>query len=189
MPLAKPVLHEYARIRKDQARHLLPCIVYGRMVRPQMHEGAKAALRLARTTCAFDALVFSDLARFETAPDDWYTFDDHEGDTYSPAANPDIKPAILDRERKAELDRANREGFYVLSVQVRESDDAQWETLDSCGGFLGDDWRGSGYDLDMMRVAVDWHADRLQEKRDAWRAALHEARERKAWAERDVVTA
>jgi hypothetical protein len=53
-----------------------------------------------------------------------------------------------------EARRCEREGVYGLVGQARDSH-GQWHTADGCWGFVGDDWRGSGYDTDIMRAALD----------------------------------
>jgi len=47
-----------------------------------------------------------------------------------------------------ERDRANREGCWGVVAK------AYGETVDSVWGFIGDDWKDSGYDVDLMRAAL-----------------------------------
>ncbi len=55
-----------------------------------------------------------------------------------------------------EMRRADREGVYVIVGQVFDAyGDHEWHTVDAVHGFIGDDWRDSGYDTDVMSVAMD----------------------------------
>lgn len=57
--------------------------------------------------------------------------------------------------------------------------------LDSCWGFYGD----SDYCLSEGLSSARYHEKQhLAERGKAWRSALHEARERKYWAQRDIVS-
>jgi hypothetical protein len=81
------------------------------------------------------------------------SFDDLLGDAYEPKHNPDIKPEILEKERAHQIDRINNDGVWYVLSEVWNGD--EWEWCDSCGGFIGDDWENSGYDVDLMQSAID----------------------------------
>lgn len=53
----------------------------------------------------------------------------------------------------AEARRAEREGVYGVCAQYRDTDGA-WVRADECWGFVGDDWRESGYDTDAIASAL-----------------------------------
>lgn len=54
----------------------------------------------------------------------------------------------------AELrERANRDG--VCGVCAQFWDGSEWVHVDSVWGFIGNDWRGSGYDIDLMSAALE----------------------------------
>lgn len=57
------------------------------------------------------------------------------------------KPCAI---HKREAERANREGVYGIEGQYRHPVTGEWIDADSVWGFIGDDWRGSGYDIDIM---------------------------------------
>jgi hypothetical protein len=68
---------------------------------------------------------------------------------------------------KAQLDeiraRAESEGVWVVVAQVHVSypdGHERWEPVDSTGGFVGDDWKDSGYDIELMQSAIDAHEKR-----------------------------
>jgi hypothetical protein len=69
-------------------------------------------------------------------------------EAFNPKANPDIHPDRLERERKAEVERVERDG--VWGVVGEFFDGEEWQHADSCFGFIGDDWKDSGYDVDIM---------------------------------------
>jgi hypothetical protein len=90
--------------------------------------------------------------RLRIVPDECVDLDDLLGDTYSHKANPDIPESRLERERKREIERINRDG--VCGVIGEYFDGEQWEQADSCWGFIGDDWKESGYDKDIMASTI-----------------------------------
>lgn len=91
--------------------------------------------------------------RLQIVADDCNSYDDVYGDMFNPKANPDIPPARLERERKAEEDRIDRLG--VVGIIGEYWDGERWQHAESCFGFVGDDWRDSGYDVDIMRATLD----------------------------------
>lgn len=107
---------------------------------------------MASTKEKFEALQAEGKVRIEIFPSDM-AFEDLEGDTYNPQTNPDIPEAQLAAERKAEIERVNQEGVWFISAQYLTAQG--WKTADSCGGFIGEDWEGSGYDVDMMHAAIE----------------------------------
>lgn len=72
------------------------------------------------------------------------------------------------REIDALIERADREG--VCGIVAQFWDDSDWQDVDSVWGFIGSDWKRSGYDTDCMRAALDALADH-----DAKKAAALEA--------------
>jgi hypothetical protein len=86
--------------------------------------------------------------RLRIVADDSVDLDNLFGDTFNPKANPDIHPDRLERERQAEVERVERDG--VWGVVGEFFDGEEWQHTDSCFGFIGDDWKDSGYDVDIM---------------------------------------
>src|ERR1700693_6591303 len=82
-----------------------------------------------------------------------YSLEDLEGDGFNPKANPDISASKLQRDREVFIAKVNREG--VWGVIGEYFDGEQWRHADSCFGFVGDDWKDSGYDTDIMRATLD----------------------------------
>jgi hypothetical protein len=110
------------------------------------------ALQHARVVAAFSKRSGSDV-RLTLVPD-------HDADL-----------SYLDQRefadvRAAEYERARHAGVWGLKAEYRNEATDQWEETDSVYGFIGDDWKRSGYDADLMRSAL---AARLQSIR-LWRA-------------------
>lgn len=81
------------------------------------------------------------------------SWDDLVGDSFCPKANPDIKPDILELKAQEYSDKILYEGVWFYDAQVWLGD--YWESVDSIGGFVGDDFIGSNYDDDLMESAID----------------------------------
>lgn len=95
--------------------------------------------------------------RLRLVPDETCCLDDLLGDRYNHEVNSNIKPEILDRERAAYIERIENDG--VCGVVGEYWNGQAWEHADSCFGFVGDDWRESGYDSDIMSTTLDaWNA-------------------------------
>ena len=74
--------------------------------------------------------------RLRVVPDELCSFEDLEGDCFE--------------EFIAKL---NQEGVWGI---VGEYFDGEvWQHADSCFGFVGDDWKNSGYDTDIMQATLD----------------------------------
>jgi hypothetical protein len=93
--------------------------------------------------------------------DPTFTFADLCGDCYSPEVNPDIPAEQLAKEKAAFRRRVNREGVHGVCVEVRENPQSEWgqvggNVVDSIWGFVGLDFIGSGYEMDLINTAADW---------------------------------
>jgi len=116
---------------------------------------AKWAIRTARVRQAWEENEFSGFGdpeigqvRLQVEPDEYCDLDNLLGDTYDPKVNSDIPPARLERERKAEIERIERLGVWGIIGEYFDGE--TWNHADSCWGFVGDDWKQSGYDVDIM---------------------------------------
>lgn len=110
---------------------------------------ATEAFRAAKVRTAWEYAESAGIVSLEVVPDDsWLTFDDLMGDTFNRAANPDIPESRMAREEKAERERFERDG--VVGIVAK----AHGEHVDSVWGFIGDDWKDSGYDVDLMAAAL-----------------------------------
>ncbi|MEN6534494.1 MAG: hypothetical protein ABFD89_12575 [Bryobacteraceae bacterium] len=120
----------------------------------------KAAKREARIREAWEKAEDAGLVRLRVEPDESTDLDNLLGDVFNPEANPDIDPKRLEQEKQHEIDRINRDGVwgvigeYKAAVCPACGRGGNWEHADSCWGFIGNDWEGSGYDLDIMEETL-----------------------------------
>jgi hypothetical protein len=91
--------------------------------------------------------------RLRIVPDEICCLEDLEGDCFNAKTNPDIPASKLERDREEFIAKVNREG--VCGVIGEFFDGEQWQHSDSCFGFVGDDWKSSGYDTDIMRATLN----------------------------------
>lgn len=91
--------------------------------------------------------------RLRIVADESADLDNLFGDTFNPEANPDIPEPRLERERQAEIERVNRDGVWGVIGEFFDGED--WQHADSCFGFIGDDWKDSGYDSDIMASTLE----------------------------------
>lgn len=148
----------WRRIRAEQAsflvKHCQPYSGTGRLAR--INRGtrfAAAAWDQAKTYAQFEQAESLGKVRLKVIPDEYACLDDLFGDTYDPTVNSNVKPHVIARERQREIDRINSDGVWGLVGQYFDGRD--WVDADSCFGFVGDDYKGSGYDLDIMSEALD----------------------------------
>jgi hypothetical protein len=102
----------------------------------------------------FEKLEDKGLVRLNTVPDDSAEMDDLKGDTYNREANPDIQESRMAREEKEFEEKVARDGVWGVVGEYRVSEDEEYEHADSCFGFVGDDWKDSGYDTDIMAATI-----------------------------------
>lgn len=67
-----------------------------------------------------------------------------------------LGPDELEVERKNIHDRILNEGVYGIVFKARNPHGGQFETVYDCWGFVGSDWKESGYDLDGMMAAIEF---------------------------------
>lgn len=91
--------------------------------------------------------------RLRVVPDEMRTLEDLEGDCFNPKANPDISASKLERDRDEFIAKVNHEGVWGIVGEYFDGE--QWQHTDSCFGFVGDDWKHSGYDADIMRATLN----------------------------------
>src|SRR5260370_14302082 len=116
--------------------------------------------------------------RLRVVPDETCSFEDLEGDCFNPKANPNIPASRLQRDREEFIAKVNREGVWRIVSEY--CDGEVWQHEDSCFGFVGEDWRHSGYDTDIMRATLDAAKDarvHVMKKPDINRVLLQTLRE------------
>jgi len=99
---------------------------------------AEQALRGAKVTEAFRALEAEGLVRLSVDRDD---------------LSPEDAAGDVDREAQIALGYAK--GVWRLSSERYCECCDQWCTVDSVGGFIGENGMDSGYDHDLMQAAID----------------------------------
>lgn len=60
-----------------------------------------------------------------------------------------------EKDRKAIAARIESEGYWIAVAYIRLHDDDEWEEVESIGGFIGDDFDDSGYDVDLKLTALE----------------------------------
>jgi hypothetical protein len=108
------------------------------------------AKRAVRVATAWEAAEEMGMVRLRLEADDCVFEDGLFGDCFNPAAHPDIKPEVLEEQHQHEVDRVNRDGVWVLVSEYKDDD---WRQAFSCGGIIGDDWRGD-VELDAKEAAL-----------------------------------
>jgi hypothetical protein len=137
----------------------------GRWVYPGIVSGGgfKWANRESEAVTLYEYLEKLGLVDIEKESEEFLSIDDLLGDIFDPVLNSDIKPEILEREKRAELDRIDRNGVWGHIAHGRrliigtggELLPGEWIETEACWGFVGDDFWGSGYDIDFMDSTVD----------------------------------
>lgn len=139
-----------------------------RIYRDQRKKGERAthALHSARTLVEWDRLdgfVFDgdDHAKSAGPGDSIYCpgpirllveYDEHPYDDSYIDTWTDIRESEREKWRANLWDRIERDGVVGLIGQYWNGD--EWEHADSCWSFIGDDWRDSGYDTDIMAETI-----------------------------------
>ena len=85
------------------------------------------------------------------------SLEDLEGDCFNPKANSNIPASRLQRDREEFIEKVNREGVWGIIGEYFDGE--AWQHADSCFGFVGDDWKNSGYDTDIMRTTLNESKD------------------------------
>jgi len=123
-----------------------------------------AARRSLATRELFEKLESLGLVRINIIPDAHCSMDDLKGDCYDVALNASTVPGgerTIKAQEKAFEAKVERDGVWGVVGEYRTSADEQWEQADSCFGFVGDDWKDSGTDTDIMYAT-------LKALSDAW---------------------
>jgi hypothetical protein len=129
---------------------MLNRLEYQRLRRQGM--AAKWAFHSAKVLAQWQNLGGEDV-RLRVEPDEGISFDNLEGDCFNPVVNSDIPASKVAREQKEFRQRVNDEGVWFVVGEYRDAF-GRWRSADSCGGFVGDDWRDSGYDTDIMEATI-----------------------------------
>ena len=123
----------------------------------------------------FNALADAGFVRIRIMPDDDADYGNLARDCFNPKANSDIRPALLAKREDEFKARISHDGVWgiVGEYTLQECDDScgyhnsnsdvylgdsncrcTFEHADSCFGFVGDDWKESGYLEDIMQSTI-----------------------------------
>ncbi len=111
---------------------------------------ADEAFRTARAFVAFTALEQEGYVRLRVEPDadvDLSYLEDR-----------DVFTEEQDNEERARVSRLGVWGIIVEARNPLAGEDGPWQHIDSCWGFIGDDWKDSGYDTAFYENAIKWIA-------------------------------
>jgi len=91
--------------------------------------------------------------RLRLVPDEMCSLGDLEGDGFNPKVNPDTSYSRLQRDREDFIAKVNQKGVWGIVGEYFDGE--KWQHADSCFGFVGDDWKDSGYDTDIVRTTLN----------------------------------
>lgn len=106
------------------------------------------AYRTARIYSEFTALENQGLVKLDVEPD-LLMYDDSYIDTWT-----DKSKRQREEEKKALWERIERMGVWGVVTYFRTDIDREWLLVEAVWGFIGNDWKDSGYDTDLMNAAV-----------------------------------
>jgi hypothetical protein len=109
---------------------------------------AKQAWDAAHTAVAFEAEAEAGRVRFRVLRDE-----DPDPDPFAGARG--LRPSEERREHERIVRMAGDWGVWGIVSEVKCPCCGRWVTVDSVWGFLGNDWRDSAYDTDVMQAALD----------------------------------
>jgi len=148
------IIEQYKQARKaTYTRHAGTGAVYQGQARAT--DAYQWAKRLVSVTGVWRDLEAAGKVKMDVVPDDDIDLDNILGDVFDPETNPEVKPSVLAEQRQAEIDRINRDGVWGIVGYYRSPTTHEWMQADSTWGFIGSDWNGSGYDVDVMEAAIN----------------------------------
>ena len=102
--------------------------------------------------------------RITKLSDDISSFDDLAGDIFNEDINSDIAPLLLRRQKARFKRRINDSGVWTMMSEFWNG--REWENLvgiddNSISGFVGNDFFGSFYELQLMQAALEAYNSQL----------------------------
>lgn len=114
---------------------------------------AKCALQNAKTREKFKRYECAGLVRIRIEPD-LERYDESYVDTW------DCSSKKKDRIKKEIFAKLERDGAWGIIAEACVNE--RWMEMDSVWGFIGEEWRDSGYDVDLMMAAIDCIEDNYE---------------------------
>lgn len=102
------------------------------------------------------------------------SMDDLKGDVYDRAVNPEIPESRMAREEKEFEERIDREGVWGITGEFWDGD--EWIFVDSCWGFVGDDFRATGYEYECKHAVLQAYIKHYTRKNDCLARELEASR-------------
>lgn len=112
-------------------------------------------VREAEIETVYEWFAYEDLVDIKYEPDDCTSMDDLVGDMFD-ESHADTIPGGLRTLRQQRKDfelRVEMDGVWVMDAVFYKTDGTP-ETADSIGGFVGEDFWGSGYEEELMLAAL-----------------------------------
>lgn len=91
--------------------------------------------------------------RLRATEDNYYCIKSILGDLFSPYENPEICPKLLLKQEKAYKAKVYRNKVWTMYGEYWTG--REWIECDSIGGFVGNDFFGSGYEMQVLGQALD----------------------------------
>jgi hypothetical protein len=110
--------------------------------------------RSAEIRWALDRFKEQRLVAIHENPDD-LSFDDLHGDTFDVTIDHGINVNVVRKQRAEAMDRLEQEGQWAMEAVFRDPGEDGWHSADSIGGFVGEDFWGSGYEDDLRIAALE----------------------------------
>lgn len=83
-----------------------------------------------------------------------------KGDMFKPECNPHLSPDILLQREYAYLQELESEGVYIATLEKWNPEVGEgWTMIDCIGGFVGDSFKGSGFDtewIELIEKEIAW---------------------------------
>lgn len=145
------------RMRKQFDNQLQGKYGYTKCALPRVYQNVVEEVTTQR---CFDMMSDHGFVRLSEDPDD-LGLEDLFGDCYDPEVNSDINPNVLEKQRKAAERRLEIEGLWYVESVYRDAAGDGWHDADGIGGFIGNDFYGSGYEIGLWREALDGYAEQF----------------------------
>jgi len=122
---------------------------------------ASAAWRAAQINVRFEERENAGRIRLLTR-EDAEGYDVSYVDTWT-----DLSTYRREKQKASILDRVTQEGVYCITSYVWDSPTVSYQPVDSIGGFIGEDWKDSGYDTDIKLSALEEYDRRQAIKKES----------------------
>lgn len=102
---------------------------------------------IEKTNRAFEQAEADGLLRFRVEPDETI-YDDSYIDTW------EVSESEKDAAKKEIWERIEQDGVWGIVVDKKCSECGHWDEVDSVYGFIGNEYKNSGYDTDIKATGL-----------------------------------